>query len=104
MHRRASRTYVIAALVVSTLPALAVAKGNTPAPPGKLVDLGGHQLHVHCSGTGAPAVIVENGLGDFSFDWTLVQNRSPVLRASAPTIAQGTRGAIRGQSLGRLPS
>jgi len=74
LHRLASRTYVIAALLVCTLPALAVAKGNTPAPPGKLVDLGGHQLHVHCSGTGAPAVIVENGLGDFSFDWTLVQN------------------------------
>jgi pimeloyl-ACP methyl ester carboxylesterase len=45
-----------------------------PAPPGKLVDLGGHRLHVNCSGNGAPAVVVELGLGDFSFEWALVQN------------------------------
>ena len=46
-----------------------------PKPPGKLVDLGGHKLHVYCSGHGSPTVVVENGLGDFSFDWTLVQNQ-----------------------------
>jgi pimeloyl-ACP methyl ester carboxylesterase len=46
-----------------------------PNPPGKLVDLGGHKLHVHCTGKGAPTVVVENGLGDFSFDWILVQSK-----------------------------
>lgn len=46
-----------------------------PAPPGRLVDLGGHKLHVNCTGRGEPTVVVENGLGDFSFDWTLVQSR-----------------------------
>ncbi len=46
-----------------------------PKPPGKLVDLGGHRLHVNCTGRGTPTVVVENGLGDFSFDWILVQNR-----------------------------
>jgi pimeloyl-ACP methyl ester carboxylesterase len=52
-----------------------------PAPPGKLVDLGGHKLHVYCTGHGRPTVVVENGLGDFSFDWTLVQSRvSPFTR------------------------
>ena len=45
-----------------------------PNPPGKLVDLGGHRLHVNCSGKGHPTVIVESGLGDFSFDWVLVQS------------------------------
>ncbi len=45
----------------------------TPKPPGKLVDLGGHKLHVNCVGKGSPTVVVENGLGDFSFDWILVQ-------------------------------
>jgi len=30
---------------------------------------------VNCSGVGSPIVVVENGLGDFSFDWTLVQSR-----------------------------
>ena len=46
---------------------------STPAPAGKMVDLGGHRLHVNCSGKGTPTVVVENGLGDFSFDWVLVQ-------------------------------
>jgi hypothetical protein len=46
-----------------------------PRPPGRLVDLGGHRLHVHCTGAGSPTVVVENGFGDFSFDWILVQFR-----------------------------
>jgi len=49
--------------------------GSTPAVPGKLVDLGGHRLHVNCVGKGTPTVVVENGLGDFSFDWILVQRK-----------------------------
>jgi pimeloyl-ACP methyl ester carboxylesterase len=48
---------------------------DTPKPVGKMVDLGGHRLHMNCSGKGAPTVVVENGLGDFSFDWTLVHTR-----------------------------
>lgn len=60
---------------MSIIPTLVVAEKATPAAPGKLVDLGGHRLHVLCSGTGSPVVVVENGLGDFSFDWTLVQKQ-----------------------------
>jgi pimeloyl-ACP methyl ester carboxylesterase len=63
---------VITAIIFS-LPASA--ENATPNPPGRLVDLGGHKLHVFCSGHGSPTVVVETGLGDFSFDWTLVQTR-----------------------------
>src|SRR4029077_8489350 len=56
-------------------PLALTATSSGPKPPGKLVDLGGHRLHVNCSGRGSPTVIVENGLGDFSFDWILVQSR-----------------------------
>lgn len=59
-------------MTLATVSALA---DPAPEPRGKLVDLGGHQLHVHCSGHGTPIVVVENGLGDFSFDWVLVQSR-----------------------------
>lgn len=52
-----------------------VALAATPKAPGKLVDLNGHKLHVYCTGGGGPTVVVENGLGDFSFDWILVQSR-----------------------------
>jgi pimeloyl-ACP methyl ester carboxylesterase len=42
-------------------------------PPGRLVDVGGHQLHIWCTGSGAPAVILESGLGGSSADWGFVQ-------------------------------
>ena len=32
-------------------------------PPGRLVDLGGYRLHLWCTGGGAPAVILDAGLG-----------------------------------------
>jgi pimeloyl-ACP methyl ester carboxylesterase len=72
------RTNVTCAVVRFGFVVLAIAVacwGEAPAPPGKLVELGGHRLHVNCSGKGSPTVVVENGLGDFSFDWVLVQSR-----------------------------
>ena len=42
-------------------------------PPGHLVDVGGHRLHIQCSGDGAPAVIFESSLGGSSVDWYAVQ-------------------------------
>jgi pimeloyl-ACP methyl ester carboxylesterase len=48
---------------------------DEPKPLGKLVDIGGHRLHVYCTGKGGPTVVVETGLGDFSFGWILVQSR-----------------------------
>jgi pimeloyl-ACP methyl ester carboxylesterase len=38
-----------------------------------LVDAGGHKLHMDIQGAGSPVVIFENGSGDFSFIWSLVQ-------------------------------
>lgn len=42
-------------------------------PPGELVDVGGHRLHIHCTGTGSPTVVIEAGLGDWSTSWGFVQ-------------------------------
>jgi len=64
----------ICAIILSTCLVFA-STAPEPQPPGALVDLGGHRLHVHCTGKGSPTVVVENGLGDFSFDWILVQSR-----------------------------
>lgn len=41
--------------------------------PGRLVDVGGHRLHVWCVGEGTPPVILESGLGGWSVDWGHVQ-------------------------------
>lgn len=47
---------------------------------GKLIDVGdGYRVHIYCTGTAAPTVVVASG--GFSFDWGLVQ----------PKIAQFTR-------------
>jgi pimeloyl-ACP methyl ester carboxylesterase len=54
---------------------LSAATGIQAKPIGRLVDLGGHRLHVHCIGRGFPTVVVENGFDEFSFDWVLVQQR-----------------------------
>jgi pimeloyl-ACP methyl ester carboxylesterase len=57
---------------------------DPPPPTGRLVDLGGHRLHVDCRGTGRPTVVLENGLGDFSFDWVLVRRiLEPTVRVCA---------------------
>lgn len=41
--------------------------------PGGLVDAGGHQLHIHCTGMGSPIVILEAAAGSMSAAWAWVQ-------------------------------
>ena len=50
-------------------------------PPGELVDVGGYRLHINCTGTGSPTVIIDAGLGDWSTGWGFVQ----------PEVAKTTR-------------
>jgi pimeloyl-ACP methyl ester carboxylesterase len=42
-------------------------------PPGQLVDVGGYRLHINCSGTGSPTVVIDAGQGDWSTSWHFVQ-------------------------------
>ena len=44
-------------------------------PPGQLVNVGGHRLHLWCMGSGSPTVILESGLGGSAFTWARVQPR-----------------------------
>jgi len=48
--------------------------------PGRRVDVGGYKMHLDCAGQGAPAVILDSGLGDSYVSWQIVQ----------PAIAQFT--------------
>src|SRR5215813_13487568 len=43
------------------------------APPGRLVSVGHHRLHIRCEGDGGPSVIFDAALGGSSLSWTLVQ-------------------------------
>ena len=42
-------------------------------PPGRLVDVGGKNIHLHCTGSGSPTVVFEAGASSFAIDWSLVQ-------------------------------
>ena len=50
-------------------------------PPGELVDVGGYRLHINCTGSGSPTVVIDAGWGDWSTAWGLVQ----------PQVAKTTR-------------
>ena len=41
--------------------------------PGRLIDVGGHQLHIDCSGQGAPTVVLEAPATAMSSTWAWVQ-------------------------------
>ncbi|MBI4696421.1 MAG: alpha/beta hydrolase [Gammaproteobacteria bacterium] len=63
----------IAAMFLFVMP-LAGAHPLGP-PPGELVDIGGHRLHLYCEGHGSPTVMLEAGLGGASLEWTPVMER-----------------------------
>lgn len=45
------------------------------AAPGRLVDIGGRQMHLYCIGRGAPTVVIDTGLGGTSLEWQAVMHR-----------------------------
>ena len=54
--------------------ALATAIDARRYPPlGRLVDVGGHRMHVHSLGEGTPTVVMDAGLSGCCLDWCLVQ-------------------------------
>jgi pimeloyl-ACP methyl ester carboxylesterase len=59
-------------LAVSFVVAL-LQSAQLPAPPGRLVEVNGRTLHLHCTGSGTPTVILEAGASSFAIDWSLVQ-------------------------------
>jgi hypothetical protein len=59
-------TRTVIAVVTVALSAMQNARPAPPAPPGRLVDIG-------CTAAGSPTVLLENGTGDFSVIWALVQ-------------------------------
>lgn len=68
--------FFILVLTALTWIAGSIAKNRLAAQypaPGKLVDVGGYRMHIHCIGEGSPTVVMEAGLNDFSLQWSAVQ-------------------------------
>jgi pimeloyl-ACP methyl ester carboxylesterase len=57
---------------------------DTSAMPGRLYDVGGHRLHLDCTGSGGPTVVLMSGLGEFSVGWARI----------APSLAGTTRVCV----------
>lgn len=53
-------------------------------PPGQLIDVGGHRLHLSCSGSGSPTVVLEAGGGEMSANMGWI----------APAVARDTRVCV----------
>ena len=62
-----------AAALAGAAPGAPTVASEAGSPPGRLVDVGPHRLHIHCTGRGSPAVVFESGLGGTWLDWARVQ-------------------------------
>jgi pimeloyl-ACP methyl ester carboxylesterase len=57
--------------------------------PGRLVDVGGYRLHLACTGTGTPTVVLLNGLGETSPLWARI---TPAIAATTRVCAYDRAG------------
>jgi pimeloyl-ACP methyl ester carboxylesterase len=92
LHSRSGRWMlypVIAMLAVASLgggyETVREATDATANPmPGQLIDVGGHSLHLHCTGSGSPTVVLEPGGGEMSSNLGWI----------APAVARDTRVCV----------
>ena len=72
LAKRLAAVLAILCIFRIAAPAQTTNNGQTPPPPiGELVDVGGYRVHLYCTGSGSPAVVIV-GAG-YSFIWGLVQ-------------------------------
>lgn len=73
--------YLFIALLIQNVPIFAEPTVAEPearsiwVPPGKLISVGAHRLHIFCMGDAndKPTVIIDSGLGGFSLEWREIQ-------------------------------
>jgi hypothetical protein len=69
---------VVALLVLAVVGAIYQAIATARAeqaypPPGKMIDVGNHRMHINCVGQGNPTVVLDTALGAMSASWLWVQ-------------------------------
>ena len=83
--QRAVRRFALALIILGTVTVMASSILNAVAirffpgrnsPPGDIYLVGGHKMHIVCTGSGSPTIVLESGLGNDLFVWGKVQ---PVL-------------------------
>lgn len=92
LHSRSGRLLVYPVLGVLALAAVggvyqvlgAAADARAYPMPGQLVEVGGHRLHLQCTGSGSPTVVAQPGGSEMSSNWAWV----------APAVARTTRVCV----------
>jgi len=69
------------------------------SPPGQLVDIRTHRLHLYCSGEGSPTVILDAGAGLWSVAWARIQ---PEL-STTTRVCSFDRSGLGWSDLGSVP-
>ncbi|MGH6635885.1 MAG: alpha/beta fold hydrolase, partial [Gammaproteobacteria bacterium] len=70
--------FVPAGLTAGSFPGLpseryAGVKPEIAKPPGRMVHIGTHRLHIWCLGEGRPSIVLDSGVGGFSLEWTKIE-------------------------------
>ena len=94
-------TFVLTAALGAIYQAIATARDSREyPPPGRLIDVGGHRLHVQVTGEdhAGPTVLLEAGMASFSTNWFWVQTALASLSTS--TWASTTSITARARRLG----
>jgi len=89
----------LAPAVLITLWITVCFSAEIPPAAGRIVDIGGTKLHINCTGTGAPAVILESGFPGVSLDWVLVQPEV----AKVTKVCSYDRAGVGWSGLGKQP-
>jgi pimeloyl-ACP methyl ester carboxylesterase len=64
----------LAPVLLGLVASLEIAVAQTATTPlGRFVDVAGRRVHLHCTGSGAPTVVIEAGASSFSIDFALIQ-------------------------------
>ena len=92
LHSRSGRLLLYPVLGVLALAAVGgvyqvlgeTADARAYPMPGQLVEVGGHSLHLQCTGSGSPTVVVQPGGSEMSSNWAWV----------APAVARTTRVCV----------
>jgi hypothetical protein len=73
MKSRSAKTRVMLCAALLASARIMAQRIDIGPAPGRLVDVGGRKLHLRCTGSGSPTVILEAGASAFALDWSLVQ-------------------------------
>jgi uncharacterized protein (TIGR02246 family) len=70
------------------------------ALPGAMIDIGGHSVHLVCSGEGEPTILLDAGAGGWSFNWLATQTE---LASAGFRVCAWDRPGVGLSDVGHLP-